>query len=403
MSRKKNQKAKILIIMEILKNTVGEDNAITTKEFCDRLCEYDIPCDRRTLADDIRLLEAFLEENKGYGFVIKTKKCVHGNAYYSEKTASPEKNPFYLDYNMSKYLILGMNSLRLTDDIEKTETKRIKKFIIDNSLPEYREKLSGYAEDDNICALDTVAAKILIDSIRSLTFVKSSMTDGIIDTIIKMSDDNDKRSLTSEKNSPYNGRHNENGMTLYQIDSIFRAIDNGKKLSFRYFDLDENRCRIYRHNGDRYIVEPLTLIPNDDHYYLICYDPDSEDNLRTYRIDRMSDVEGQDNIGDISPEAREMKASVYTYTDQIFRMFNGSLEAVTLEFEDKIIGNIFDKFGPDAKIERVGEKLCRITEEIRISPPFFGWLFQFSDKMKIISPRNVIDMYQEKCRNICGG
>ena len=81
MSRKKNQKEKILIIMDILKKAEGEDNAITTKEFCEMLAEYDIPCDRRTLADDIRVLEAFLEENKEYGFVIKSKKCSRGNGY----------------------------------------------------------------------------------------------------------------------------------------------------------------------------------------------------------------------------------------------------------------------------------------------------------------------------------
>ena len=295
MSRKKNQKEKILIIMDILKKAEGEDNAITTKEFCEMLAEYDIPCDRRTLADDIRVLEAFLEDNKEYGFVIKSKKCSRGNGYYSEKIDVSGRKPLYLDYNVSKQLILGMNSLRLTDDVEKTETKRIKALIVDNSLPEYREKLMEYAEDDNIYALDTVAAKILIDSVRSLTFVKSSMTEGIIDTIIKMSDDDDKQSLTSEKNNPFNARHDENGMTLYQIDNIFRAIDNGKKLSFRYFDLDENRNRIYRHNGDRYIAEPLTLIPNDDHYYLICYDSASEESLRTYRIDRMSDVGDQND------------------------------------------------------------------------------------------------------------
>ncbi len=400
MSRKKNQKIKILKVLDILKAHQGESKSITTKQLCLELQDYGIPCDRRTLIDDIETLSAYISDAPEYHFQIRIMNTNRGNAYYTvQKPVSDDKQ--FTEKEL-KSLINGINNLKLTEDINKTDADRIKEKLIVLAPENKRKKLSQYAEDDNSYALDTVAAKILIDSINSLTFMRNNTSDRIIDTIINMSDQDDKRALISEKNNPIYDNRESGSITLYDIDKLFRAIDHQTKIAFRYFDLDENRNKIYRHNGKKYIVEPLTLMPNDNHYYLLCYDESTESNFKTYRIDRMTDIEAKSSGEPISEKAKKLRQILPSHTSQVFRMYNGPVRKVTLEFSDKLIGQIFDKFGADTKIVRIDNDTCRITEDIQISPPFLGWLFQFTGDMKLIAPQDVIEHYTNQCASICG-
>ena len=236
MSRKKNQKIKTLMVLDILRKHKGEINAISTKELLQKLEEEEIPCDRRTLINDIETLSAYITDNTDYDFYIRLKTTSKGNAYYTVPK-SPKKTEGFTEKELIS-LISGINSLRMTEDIEKKSAERIKKKLVAMAPEDQSKKLSQYAADDSSYPLDTVAAKILIDSINSLTFMKGSSSNRIIDTIINLSDKDDKKALISEKNNPIYGKHSSESITLYEIDRIFRAIDSQTKISFRYFDLD---------------------------------------------------------------------------------------------------------------------------------------------------------------------
>jgi hypothetical protein len=43
-----------------------------------------------------------------------------------------------------------------------------------------------------------------------------------------------------------------------------------------------------------------------------------------------------------------------------------------------------------------GEKKCIATVKVRISPVFWGWLFQFAGEMRIISPVNLQEEYRQR-------
>ncbi len=392
MARQKHQKAKILIINDLLRSARGIENAIPTQEFCRILEEKGISCDRRTLSDDITLLSEYVNENDSYDYTIACDNSGRQYAYYS--VSKPLSDGLRLDTKELQTLLTGINTLKFTEDLTPADTERLKMKLIDSAAECERVRLMEYA-DSVYYPLDTIAAKLLIDWINSLTFMKGSMSDRIIETLINLADSDDRRALRSEKFNPMYQKQNNNGITLYDIDKLFRAIDEKKKLCFRYFRLDENKNKQYRHDGKEYTTEPLTLTPNDGHYYLICYDVGSQNKMRTYRIDRMSDIRITDD--DISADAIEFSKSIPGLAVQTFRMFSGPVESVTLEFEDTIIDNVLDKFGYDTKIERISSGYCRIKEEIQLSPPFFSWLFQFTDKMKIISPDSVVEQYKEMC------
>ena len=111
-----------------------------------------------------------------------------------------------------------------------------------------------------------------------------------------------------------------------------------------------------------------------------------------YRVDRMDHVEIVDEA--ISEKALTLREGIDSYTEQVFKMYGGQLADVVLEFDDKLIGVVYDKFGEDTKMIRSGEK-CIATVKVQISPVFWGWLFQFARQMKILSPETVIEQYNQ--------
>lgn len=167
--------------------------------------------------------------------------------------------------------------------------------------------------------------------------------------------------------------------------------------SFFYFDLDENRKKIYRKDKQRYVVEPLALVFHEDFYYLVTYSTKYK-NLCHYRVDRMDHVSVEK--APISELAEAQRPALTGYTEELFKMFGGDTETVTLELSDKLIGAFFDKFGENITLQRVAADRCRATLDIRISPPFWGWLFQFGTQIRIIAPESVRAEYEERTEAI---
>ncbi len=59
MSRRANQKLKLLRIVEILRSDTDEFHPLTTNKLCSRLKEMEIPCNRKVLYKDIKALRAY--------------------------------------------------------------------------------------------------------------------------------------------------------------------------------------------------------------------------------------------------------------------------------------------------------------------------------------------------------
>ena len=81
-------------------------------------------------------------------------------------------------------------------------------------------------------------------------------------------------------------------------------------------------------------------------------------------------------------------------------MFSGELEDVVIQFSKQLIGPVFDKFGEDTPMMSVNDTTCAATVHVQISPTFFGWLAQFGNKMRIISPDGVIAQYRNHVTSI---
>ena len=238
--------------------------------------------------------------------------------------------------------------------------------------------------------------KILMDAVHASSFITEKKSAELIEKLAALAGEH--RAEVLKRNMVcFNTRKHSNEKILYTIDTLEEAVLSQKKVIFLYFDLDENGQRVYRRGGHHYVVEPVALVFNEDNYYLTSYSS-RFDSTSNYRVDRMDAVEIIDEP--CCDKAVSLRDEVASYTEQAFKMFGGQLEDVVLEFDRSLIGVVYDKFGEGVKMLPSGEKKCIATVRVRISPVFWGWLFQFAGDMRILSPSSVQEEYRQRAEKL---
>ena len=252
----------------------------------------------------------------------------------------------------------------------------------------------GYYIDDR--GFSVPELKILIDAVQASSFITEKKTRELVEKLAQLGG-NHRAELLKGNLVCFNTRKHTNEHIFYNVDALEQAVEQQKKVLFRYFVLNEKGEKIYRRDGHRYVVEPVALVFNEDNYYVITYS-DRYDSTVTYRVDRMDGVMVVEDP--ISEKAVQLRQEMAQYTEQAFKMYGGQLEDVVLEFEDTLVGVVFDKFGENTPMMRVGEKKCVATVKVRVSPTFWGWLFQFAGEMRVLSPQWVMEGYRAQAAKL---
>ena len=234
--------------------------------------------------------------------------------------------------------------------------------------------------------------KILIDAVQASNFITEEKTAKMVEKIAGRGGSRRAEILKSNLVC-FNTRKHSNESIYDNIAQLEEALQIGKKVIFRYFDLDEHGEKVYRRGGHHYVLEPVAIVFNEDNYYLVSYSA-KHDNTANYRVDRMNDVEIIDEP--LSEQALALRKNVSDYTEQVFKMYGGPEENITIQFSNKLIGAVYDKFGESIKMIPIGTDECAATVKVQISATFWGWLFQFGKQMKVISPQSVIEEYKKQ-------
>lgn len=241
----------------------------------------------------------------------------------------------------------------------------------------------AYYVDDNMFSLPEL--KILIDAVQAASFIPEQMSDELIDKIAALGGSYRSEVLQGNRIA-FNTRKHSNKDILRIVDVINKAISEHKKISFYYYDLNENKEKVYRKGKRRYKESPAALVFNDDNYYVVCYSSKHRKQLN-YRVDRMDMVRVDEEIA--APETELLAYSLPEYTKQAFRMFSGEPQEVILHFDRSILGQIYDQFGEETKVFVLKNGLLEATVQAQISPTLLGWLFQFNDMLSVVAPQEV--------------
>lgn len=237
----------------------------------------------------------------------------------------------------------------------------------------------------NEVSFSLAEVKTLIDAVQAANFVPADKTADLVEKLLSYA--GVRRSEIVRDNIIFFNNHKHSNQDIYEnIEQIELAIRQKKQVSFYYFDLDEKRNRVYRKEKKRYITDPVALVFSEDNYYLVAYSQKYQ-NAVNYRVDRMDTVEVEEEP--ICEEALIKKRKTETYTEQVFKMYNGEAELVTIEFAPDKLGVIYDKFGENIEVRHADKGWLKIKVTVQISPTFWGWIYQLGDQIKIVSPKGV--------------
>lgn len=227
--------------------------------------------------------------------------------------------------------------------------------------------------------------KLLVDSVQSSKFITHKKSMELISKIEKLTSEANAKKLHRQV-FVTNRVKTVNETIYYNVDKIHDAIAANKQITFKYYDLDVNRKKVYRKNGDRYTESPVALTWDDENYYLITY-KEKYDDYAHYRVDKMESIEITEEDRVLSEEPFDLSA----YSKTTFAMFGGEETEVSIKFENDLVGVVFDRFGTDVRIVKADEDHFICTVKVAVSPHFLSWIVSFGRRAKIMSPDYVVD------------
>ena len=227
--------------------------------------------------------------------------------------------------------------------------------------------------------------KLLVDSVQASKFITRKKSMELISKIEKLTSHENAKKLQRQVFIT-NRVKTVNEQIYYNVDKIHDAIAANKQITFKYFDVDVNKKKVYRKNGDLYTESPVSLTWDDENYYLITY-KEKYDNYTHYRVDKMELIELTEDDRVLAEKPFDL--SVYSKT--MFQMFNGEETDVSIKFENELVGVIYDRFGADVPIVKSDEKhfICHV--KVAVSPHFLSWIISFGNRAEILSLDTVVE------------
>ena len=165
------------------------------------------------------------------------------------------------------------------------------------------------------------------------------------------------------------------------------------QISFQYYEYTPEKKKILKHDGYRYILDPYALEWKNDHYYLIGYSHKHK-GIAHFRVDRLTSVEPLDSKFQPMPDF-----DVAAYTNKMVDMFAAEhAEQVKLLCSNELMRVIIDHYGEDIEISPYDDTHFTVIIEVNPSGTFYGWVFKFMGKIRILSPQSCVDKMQDIAR-----
>ena len=125
--------------------------------------------------------------------------------------------------------------------------------------------------------------KILIDAVQASAFITEKKTKELVEKLAVLGG-NHRAELLKGNMVCFNTRKHSNEQIFYNVDALEKAIEQQKKVLFRYYTLNEKGEKVYRREGHRYVVEPVApfIILKIVYYYWLYVDVGESFRIHKY-------------------------------------------------------------------------------------------------------------------------
>lgn len=336
------------------------------------------------------LVYEYLKRNTDENHVASASEII---AYLQECGIEAERRSIYRDIDdINKVIWMVENDADIAAAEEAVAADEEKAIIYDRSKKGFYVQQRRYDLND---------IRLLAECVYAAKFIPQGQADRLIDTVCGFVSEPQAQRIRRDNFVVGRVKTTNKGIlnSLSTInDAMSRALDGKphtpQKISFKYlkYSIANLNQQVERRRGEKYIVSPYKLMINGQNYYLLAFDDRSSD-LRTYRVDRMKDVQLVD-----APRAGEEQfraIDLRTYTQRVFSMFSGEKKRVSIRFVNSLLDTVVEQFGKDA-FYRPDEdgKHFYVSVEVEISDPFFAWVCGFGNRAKIVGTDDVEEAFR---------
>ena len=239
--------------------------------------------------------------------------------------------------------------------------------------------------------------KLLVETVQASRFLTLKKSRELIAKIEKLASKAEAGQLQRQVYVA-NRIKTANESIYYIVDEIHRAIQNNEQISFQYLEWNLQKELVPRKEGKIYRVSPWALTCKDENYYLIAHD-DESDSIKHFRVDKMGHIKVLTNI---RREGARLfgQFDIAAYANKTFGMFGGKEEIVTLEFENRLIGVVLDRFGKEVSIRIKDQEHFSVRVKVALSGQFYGWMTGLGAGAKIAAPADVVNEYCSYVRQV---
>lgn len=294
---------------------------------------------------------------------------------------------------------------QMTDELARCDIKVERKTLYDDiealrrfglDIVTVRSKTVGYYVGSRDFELPEL--KLLVDSVQSSKFITEKKTVSLIKKIEGLASAYDAQ-LLQRQVYVRNRVKSMNESVYYNVDEISNAITQDRAIRFKYYDYTVTKERRFRHDGAWYEISPLSLMWDDENYYMLGFDTAAK-KLKHYRVDKMTDISALDRPRDGKDEFE--KIDMPQYSKKVFGMFTGDVQTVRMRFENRLVGAVIDRFGRDTMIPAFDESHFTVSVDVAVSPQFFAWVFAFGTAVEILSPESVREEFKKMALDAVG-
>ena len=207
-----------------------------------------------------------------------------------------ERRSIYKDINdINKVALMFQNGCTIDEASDMLEED-------DDSLKlvKYDKSRKGFYVQSTVRQFDFNDIRLLAECVYSAKFIAEGQAKRLVDNVICDFISSYQAEKIRHEAFLTDRVKTTNRAVLNSISTINEAMStklDGKahipeKISFKYlkYSIDDVGQQVERRRGQNYTVSPFHFIINDGNYYMLAFDEKSQ-KIRTYRVDRMKNVE----------------------------------------------------------------------------------------------------------------
>lgn len=241
--------------------------------------------------------------------------------------------------------------------------------------------------------LDLAELKMIVDAIQAAKFITAKKSEALIRKLM---------TFTSSQQSHYLNRQlfladrakATNESVLYTVDLLHEAINEKKRIRFKYIEYTQDKKKVLKHKGYQYEFSPYDLVWHNDSYYVFGYS-EKHGKVIKFRVDRIYKPQKTAYDGRALPDGYDLAL----YIRRTFSMYDDEIHTVELCCENNLMNAVIDHFGENVVVRYSDTAHFIATVEVSASPTFYAWVFTFNGRIRILSPKVVVDEFKQQLGN----